>query len=412
MRVIPSALLVLGVGLAAPLAVTVPASAAVTCAGEKATIVGNAKDNVIRGTSKRDVIVGGAGNDQIHGMGGDDLICGGDGADTIVGGPGDDRILGELDAYWVDAYGRQLKQGDTLTGGAGNDVLDPGQDARPTSPGAPVTPDGFSYANAPGPVSVDLRANPAVVLVNGSDTLVTGGPLRFIGGDHGDSIVGTEFADELMGGGGDDAISGVGGDDVIHADSPAKPGNDTLSGGTGDDVLQGTAGNDTFYGESGADQMTTTSTLRQTFMGGSGGDTVTLPLPQEPGFVVKGHGGQDRIRIQAHPNPALKPTLRIDQLKTKTTIRSLQPFTLTGTISGFSEVNLPDRTKSIYKGTKAAEIITAHPRARAMIYGRNGADVLIGSKWADRLDGGKGFDIARGKGGKDTCKRVERRSSC
>ena len=39
-----------------------------------------------------------------------------------------------------------------------------------------------------------------------------------------------------------------------------------------------------------------------------------------------------------------------------------------------------------------------------MIYGRGGADVMTGSDEPDRLDGGKGFDIARGRGGNDTCK--------
>ena len=47
-----------------------------------------------------------------------------------------------------------------------------------------------------------------------------------------------------------------------------------------------------------------------------------------------------------------------------------------------------------------------------MIYGRGGADVMTGSRQPDRLDGGRGFDIARGRGGNDTCKAAEKRSSC
>jgi Ca2+-binding RTX toxin-like protein len=47
-----------------------------------------------------------------------------------------------------------------------------------------------------------------------------------------------------------------------------------------------------------------------------------------------------------------------------------------------------------------------------MIYGRGGADVMTGSRQPDRLDGGNGFDIARGRGGNDTCKNAEKRSSC
>ena len=44
--------------------------------------------------------------------------------------------------------------------------------------------------------------------------------------------------------------------------------------------------------------------------------------------------GQDKLRLLPHSNPALKPTLRIDQLK-KTTIRGLQPFTLEGKVTGW-----------------------------------------------------------------------------
>ena len=47
-----------------------------------------------------------------------------------------------------------------------------------------------------------------------------------------------------------------------------------------------------------------------------------------------------------------------------------------------------------------------------MIYGRGGADVMTGSSQPDRLDGGSGFDIARGRGGNDTCPAAEKRSSC
>ncbi len=127
--------------------------------------------------------------------------------------------------------------------------------------------------------------------------------------------------------------------------------------------------------------------------------------------MAKGYGGQDKLRIVANSNPALKPTLRIDQLK-KTTIRDLQPFTLEGKITGFSDIILPARALSIFKGSNDSEIITANPDYRVMIYGRGGADVMTGSDEPDRLDGGGGFDIARGRGGNDTCKAAEKRSSC
>ncbi len=73
---------------------------------------------------------------------------------------------------------------------------------------------------------------------------------------------------------------------------------------------------------------------------------------------------------------------------------------------------MPARALSIFKGSNDSEIVTANPDYRVQLYGRGGADVLTGSDEPDRLDGGKGFDIARGRGGNDTCKAAEKRSSC
>lgn len=71
------------------------ASAAVPrCFGEKATIVGTAGDDRLRGTEGRDVIVGRGGEDLIRGLGGNDLLCGGGGGDLVVGGDGRDRLHG------------------------------------------------------------------------------------------------------------------------------------------------------------------------------------------------------------------------------------------------------------------------------------------------------------------------------
>ena len=413
MRLVPTAVLVLGLALPWH---AVPASSAQAappqCEGLRATIVGNDRGTTIRGTDRRDVIVAGDGNDVIRGLGGNDVICGGFGADRIIGGPGDDRLRGEEDALLTDAFGRVLKRGDMLVGEAGDDWIDPGYDNRPTTPGAPVVPDGVSYAGAPGPVVVSLSNRPAPVAAHGSDVLVTGGDLRLVGSDHADVISGSFREEWIYARGGDDRVYGQGGDDVLVADTGALPGNDLLSGGSGDDELSGSVGADTFVGSTGDDAMSSTSVSRQVFRSGGGSDSVTFPLPLEPGFVAKGYGGADRLRLLAHPNPAVKPTVRIDQQKARTTVRGLAATTLVGKITGFSDVFLPGQATSVYKGTNASDIVTAHPEFRALIYGRGGADVLTGSGEPDRLDGGSGFDIVRGRSGNDTCRNAERRSSC
>jgi Ca2+-binding RTX toxin-like protein len=94
------------------------------CAGLKATIVGTAGPNTLRGTPRADVIAGLGGNDTISGLGGNDVVCGGAGNDTIAGGPGNDRLAGEAG-------------NDSLNGGPGNDSLvgGPGLDRLVGGPG-------------------------------------------------------------------------------------------------------------------------------------------------------------------------------------------------------------------------------------------------------------------------------------
>ena len=81
-----------------------------TCAGKPATIVGTARNDVLRGTRKADVILALGGNDVVRGARGNDIVCGGPGNDRLFGDSGSDRLLGEA--------GR-----DRLTGGAGRDRL-------------------------------------------------------------------------------------------------------------------------------------------------------------------------------------------------------------------------------------------------------------------------------------------------
>jgi uncharacterized delta-60 repeat protein len=69
-------------------------SATPRCRGRRATIVGTAAPNALRGTDRADVIVGLGGDDVVRAGGGADVVCGGDGADRLIGGPGSDRLVG------------------------------------------------------------------------------------------------------------------------------------------------------------------------------------------------------------------------------------------------------------------------------------------------------------------------------
>lgn len=88
------------------------------CGGFKATIVGSAKADTLKGTAKKDVIAAGPGNDKVSALGGKDVVCGEGGNDQLGGGPGADLLLG--------GPGR-----DTLRGNGGVDrfVGGPGRDS-------------------------------------------------------------------------------------------------------------------------------------------------------------------------------------------------------------------------------------------------------------------------------------------
>ncbi len=415
MRLVPTAALTLGLLVPGLVVTTTPAdAAAATCGGLRATIVGNARANTINGTDRRDVIAAGDGNDTIRGLGGNDVICGGEGADRIFGGADDDTIDGGMDRYYSDAFGLLHKDGDRIDPGAGNDTVDPGYDARRTSPGVDFTPDSVTYADAPAAAVVDLRTNPATVGAHGTDTITVaaGSALRFVGTAFNDVIRGTYQDDVLIGLGGDDQIFGQDGDDRILPDGADSAGADLVDGGGGRDRIESVAGYDTLVGGIDADTITSTSVNRLAVNGGGGGDTIAVPVPGESDFKVVGGPGQDKLRMLAYPNPALEPTMRMDQRKGVTRVTHLAPVAVTGKFQSFLEVVLPPSTKSFYKGLDKGEIIDANLEHRAVIKGRGGPDVITGSNRADLLVGGKGFDIAFAKGGNDRCVRIERRGSC
>jgi Ca2+-binding RTX toxin-like protein len=120
----------LGALVAVPLA-SEAASAAPKCFGKRATIVGTAGNDKIKGTPKADVIVARGGNDVIDGLGGKDLICAGGGADKVRAGVGADKVSGGYGNDRISGYKGNDKlfgmQGrDQVSGGAGDDRVNGG----------------------------------------------------------------------------------------------------------------------------------------------------------------------------------------------------------------------------------------------------------------------------------------------
>jgi uncharacterized delta-60 repeat protein len=92
------------------------------CAGKKATIVGRARADRLKGTRRADVIVSLGGNDKISAGRGNDVICAGGGNDKIDGGSGNDRLYGQ---NGKDKLGGGSGK-DKLSGGGGKDQLSGG----------------------------------------------------------------------------------------------------------------------------------------------------------------------------------------------------------------------------------------------------------------------------------------------
>ena len=69
-------------------------AAALTCAGQKATIVGTSGPDRLKGRVGDDVIAAQGGADTVVGRKGDDIVCGGAGADLLRGQDGDDTLRG------------------------------------------------------------------------------------------------------------------------------------------------------------------------------------------------------------------------------------------------------------------------------------------------------------------------------
>ncbi|HWC10465.1 MAG TPA: calcium-binding protein, partial [Acidimicrobiales bacterium] len=104
-------------------------TAAGTCYGFNATIIGTAGNDNLAGDRNPDVILGLGGNDRIAAGGGNDIVCAGTGIDQVSGGTGADVLLGGQDVDIIagddgdDALFGEVGN-DTLDGGVGIDLLD------------------------------------------------------------------------------------------------------------------------------------------------------------------------------------------------------------------------------------------------------------------------------------------------
>ena len=389
-----------------------PALAETTCDGKVPTIVavagvetaGTSGDDVILGTFARDDIDGGAGNDTICGLGN---------ADALTGGPGDDRLFGGLDDYYApdDGY-----SGDTLVPGPGNDHVDLGDD--PASATVDEVDrladyDTVSYADASGPVTVDLSAGTATG--EGTDTIVVpaySGGIR--GSAYDDVLTGTAQPDRIFGEAGDDRIVAGDGDDDLEPGEGA----DVVSAGDGDDfVISEEQGRDRLSGDGGEDYVEAYG--QGSAIGGGDGDDY---LVAQLGVSVHGGAGNDEIdavvgrrtRTEVDGGEGTKDVVRLRAPKSEFPRRAAfvvdvprRRLSVDGTrrvvYEGVEDLRLSAQGALTYVGGSGRDTLVASSNLRVVARGRGGRDLLVGGRLDDLLDGGAGRDRLICGSGRDRC---------
>ena len=330
------------------------ASAAATCLGQKATIVGTSGKDRLVGTKKADVIVGRGGKDTIFGKGGRDLICGDAGNDQLLGEGGNDQVYGGADK------------------------------------------DTASFKTASSGVVADLGTG--VATGAGTDSLYELENLT--GSDHGDRLLGDDSKNSLNGLDGDDFIEGNDGDDVQKSGA----GNDQISGGLGTDSHYGGPGDDVMDGGEGVDAVAfkfsdtpvDVSMSTQTATGEGSDEFVNMEIAVGSAYADTLTGGDaNDVFYPLGGDDVVKGMGGIDQV-----IYSQSPAAVTvdlglGTSSG-GEDNDDLKTIEVVVGSAFNDTITGDNSANT-IFGIGGDDVLDGSDGTDYIYGGAGTDSCVGE---------------
>jgi len=392
------------VTLASPLLWPAAAQAAVVrCHGERATIVGTDKSDVIRGTTGDDVIAGLQGNDIIHGRGGNDRICGNAGADELFGGAGADRLFGGRDLYSENG-GDSTRTGDVLSGGRGNDRLVPGRD---TTVAETITHDSLSWRTSPHAMTIDMGAG--IATGDGQDSF-NAVEAFVVGSKYADVIDGSERGDIIKGGPGSDVIRGHEGNDRIVSDPGSKAGDDKVWGGRGNDHLTSGGGQDVVRGGSGGDRIDDLADSADLLYGGAGGDFLIGEL-SDSGKPQGYFGGSGIDRLELHTgllNPtAAKSTGTWDMGTGRLVFH--RGGSLVITVGGIQSAYLSTPgTSWTVRGTEAADFLGSDGTSGITFRAFAGNDIFGGSDFDDVFNGGSGTDHSLGMGlGDDTCRGVE-----
>lgn len=362
------------------------ASAAPSCEGYPATVVGtDGPDHLVGTPVRNEVFVALGGDDLIDGDLTGDIVCGGDGDDTITSGGGLVGLGEAGDDTITIGASNDITDVGRIEGGDGNDVLTnqgrvqvyfvggAGDDRMVNGPSA--------FADfLPGPGSDYVDGGPSGGVLHYYDATapvvvnLAGGYAKDSGVDrirNIDSFDGSRYSDLLIGDGNANDINCC----------FTSPGIDTIFGGGGDDLLRG----------------------QGTLVGGPGNDTFEYSLigrtPNSDRLV--GGPGIDLIDYTSNGAPVV-----VDLNAGTATGQAIGSDTLTGIEN--------------VRGSVSGDTITGNDQAnviegsggRDTLHGAGGDDELYGQGGDDLLDGGPGTDLLDGGKQTDTCLEGEILRSC
>ncbi|MGE5547687.1 MAG: matrixin family metalloprotease [Solirubrobacterales bacterium] len=430
----------------------------------------------LSGLDGADTLTGGAGNDTLDGGSGADTLDGGLGNDIYVVDNASDKILADLGGtdtvrttlatYTLAAgldnlvylggaafTGTGNDLGNSLTGGAGNDVLDGGKgddtvwglggvDTLKGGDGNDLLLPGAGNGSVDGGAGDDtlvLSATRAEYAFGRTGT--TGGTGTVMGADGWITFSGLEYVrfgdDEvvavsdlltLAASTGADSLTGTADVDVMIG----LAGNDVLDGGAGADTMAGGAGDDTYVvddaddvvielAKEGVDTIKTTLaayTLADQFENlvfdgtgdftGTGNAANNSIMGKDGNDVIDGKGGTDTLlggggddTITYQAAGTLDGGTGSDTLVIKgatavtvTLTAADQDGTAGAVLKGFEHVDASTATGKM--------VLTGLAAATSTLTGGSGDDTLTGGSAADVLTGGEGADTLSGGGGDDT----------
>ncbi|MGB3494264.1 MAG: hypothetical protein WBA57_16155 [Elainellaceae cyanobacterium] len=348
-----------------------------------ATIVGNGRNNRLRGTGGKDLIRGRGGDDRLFGLDGEDILDGAAGNDILEGGSQSDTLLGGSGS-------------DIINGGSGNDTIDGGSAGDIINGGSGSD----TIRGGKGSDIIDGGSAGDIIEGNSGNDTIDGGRGSDIidGGSGNDTIDGGEGNDRIQGGGDDDRIQGGAGIDRLEGDAgddrlqggddddrlQGGLGNDRLEGDAGDDRLEGDAGDDRLEGGEGNDRLEG-GEGNDRLDGGDGNDTLDGGAGND---TLVGGAGNDIYRYDGVDTIVEDALGGTDTIETSVTIDltnflNVENITLVGT----GDIDAAG---------------TDDPDTGNTIIGNAGDNFLSGRAGDDTLNGGAGSDTLEGGVGNDT----------